>query len=305
MRWIEVTVRVSPSRLDLAGDLLLQAIPRGFVEFTDGPGSSRRLQAYLSADAAGRSVLSALRRSLRRAGARVEACVRSDTSWTRAFQARGRRVRVGRLVIQPPWMVPPADRRAVVRVSPGMAFGSGEHESTQLCLRAISRHVRAGATVIDLGTGSGILAIAAAKLGAARVLAIDNDPAAVSVARANVRANHVERFVTVRLGEGVARVRLRANLLVANLTADALPAILPDVPRCLAPGGRFVASGFTAARVPEVRRHLAAVGLAAAAVDRQKAWRAVHAVASGGTAARAAASSVVAERVGRRQARPA
>ena len=288
MRWIEIAVRVAPSRLDLAGDLLLQSVPHGFTESTDGRGPSRSLRAYLPANAAGRSVLSALARSLARVGARIQTRVRSDASWTRAWKARGRRVRVGRLVIQPPWMVPPADRRAVVRVSPGMAFGSGEHESTRLCLRAISRHVRHGDTVIDLGTGSGVLAIAAARLGAAKVLAVDNDPVAVAVARANVRANRVKRFVAVRQGDGLAGVRLKANLLVANLTADTLPAILRDVPRCLAPEGRLVASGFTTVRLRDVRGHLAAAGLVVDGIDRLKAWRAVHAVVPSATAGPAA-----------------
>lgn len=277
MKWIEVTVRVPLSGLEFAGDLLRGAIPQGFAQLGNGLGGCR-LQAYLPANAAGRSVLAALSRSLRRAGFRARTRVRSDAVWARAWKARGRRVRVGRLVIQPRWMVPPAGQRAVVRLSPGMAFGSGEHESTRLCLRAISRHVRPGATVIDLGTGSGILAIAAARLGAAKVLAIDNDPIAVSVARANVRANLVTRSVKVRRRDGLTGVRLRADLLLANLTAESLPGILPDVPRCLATNGRFVASGFTASRLRDVRRHLASVGLAVEGVVRQRSWCAVCAI---------------------------
>ena len=289
MRWIEIAVRVAPSRLDLAGDLLLQAVPHGFTESTDGRGPSRSLRAYLPANAAGRSVLSALARSLARVGARTQTRVRSDASWTRAWKARGGRVRVGRLVIQPAWMRRPSGRRAaVVRVDAGLAFGSGEHESTHLCLRALAGRVRHGDTVIDLGTGSGILAIAAARLGAAKVLAVDNDPVAVAVARANVRANRVKRFVTVRQGDGLAGVRLKANLLVANLTADTLPAILRDVPRCLAPEGRLVASGFTTVRLRDVRGHLAAAGLVVDGIDRLKAWCAVHAVVPSATAGPAA-----------------
>jgi ribosomal protein L11 methyltransferase len=134
-------------------------------------------------------------------------------------------------------------------------------------------------TVIDVGTGSGILAIAAARLGAARVLAIDSDPVAVAVASQNVRANHVADRVHVRAGVGLARVRLRADLIVANLTADALPGILAGVRRCLGARGRFVGSGFGAVRVNGVMRAMALAGLRPIEVDRLRGWRAVHAAA--------------------------
>jgi len=277
--WIEITVRVAPGRLDLTGDLLLQAAPQGIAEVADVDTSRCSLRLYLPAGPAGRSALTTLRRRLAGVGADFATRLRSDASWTRAWKASGRRIRVGRLIVQPTWMRRPAGGRTrVVRLNPGLAFGSGEHESTQLCLRAIARHVQPGATVVDLGTGSGILAIAAAKLGATHVLAIDNDPVAVAVARANVRTNRVGRAVRVRRDEGLSAVRLRADVLVANLTADTLAPVIPEARRCLAAAGRFVVSGFTTPRLPDVRRLLEAAGYAVAAVDRQRAWRAVHAV---------------------------
>jgi ribosomal protein L11 methyltransferase len=211
-------------------------------------------------------------------GAILTTRVISDTLWARAVRGSARRVRVGRIIVQPTWMRRPRGARlAVVRLNPGLAFGSGEHESTQLCLRALTRYVARGATVIDVGTGSGILAIAAARLGAERVLAIDNDPVAVSVARVNIRANGVRTVVAVRRGNGLVGVRPRADLLVANLTADTLPPVLHGAGRCLASGGRLVVSGFTAPRVRGVRHALAAAGFAVTGVDRLRAWRAVHA----------------------------
>lgn len=278
MKWIEVTVRVAPKRLDLASDLLRQAAPQGIVELDETRMSVRRVRAYLPAGTFGRSAVRGLRRRLTLLGATLTARVVSDTLWVRAAKAGGRRVRVGRVVVQPTWMRRPRWARvAVVRLAPGLAFGSGEHESTQLCLRALTRYAARGATVIDLGTGSGILAIAAARLGAGRVLAIDCDPIAVTVARANTRANRVDKVVSVQRRHGLAGVRLRADLLVANLTADTLPPILARARRCLAPGGRLVVSGFTAPRLREVRRALVAAGFAVTRVDRLRAWRAVHA----------------------------
>lgn len=160
-----------------------------------------------------------------------------------------------------------------------MAFGSGEHQTTQLCLAALERHLPAGATVIDVGTGSGILAIAAAKLGARRVLAIDTDPAAVRVARANVRANGVNGRVEVRVASGLTHTRLCADVILANLTASTLPRILTGVARLLKPGGWFVGSGFGAAAVREVVREVSSVGLRVERVASLRGWRAVRAVA--------------------------
>lgn len=294
MEWIEVAVRVARSRVDLAGDLLLRHCPQGFSEGADDRDGRRVLCAYLPAGAAGRTALGELKRALSRAavaGGRPEASARAaarratvrarvvtDAEWADAWKAFARPINIGRLTVQPTWMArPAAGRQTVVRLDPGMAFGSGEHASTQLCLHAIDRYVGNRATVIDLGTGSGILAIAAARLGAARVLAIDNDPVAVAVARANIRANRVARQVVVRRGQGLARVRSRADLIVANLTAEILPSILPDVPRCLTPGGRFVASGFSGSRLAGVRAQIVKSGLRVVATGRLQEWRAVHA----------------------------
>jgi ribosomal protein L11 methyltransferase len=248
------------------------------------------LRVYLPAGAAGRTALRALRRLLRGIVDRshIRTRVVSDAGWASAWKLHARPFTVGRILIQPSG-APSAKThrfgrghegvRAVVALDPGMAFGSGDHPSTQLCLLAIDQHLQRGAQMIDLGTGSGILAIAAAWCGARRVLAIDNDPVAVAVARANVRRNGVARRVTVRRGARLRGVGRRADLIVANLTADILPLVVDDVPRCLAPGGRFVASGFGSVRVAGVRRCVEAAGLRVVATRRLRGWCAVHAVA--------------------------
>lgn len=281
MKWIEVTVRVAPSRIDLVGDRLLRFSPQGFWHDRDGRGRSPALRAYVPATATGRAAVLNLRRALRSSipAASIRTRVVRDTRWANAWKAGVRRIRIGRLAIQPTWMrmKDNASDRAVIRLDPGMAFGTGEHPSTRLCLRAIERNLRAGSTVIDVGTGSGILAIAAVRLGAARVLAIDNDPTAVEVARANVRVNRVAHRVRVIRGEGLAHVRRRADLIAANLTAQTLPPILADVRRALVPGGRFVASGFGATRLRDVQQEIVRAGLRVDATERLGGWCAVHA----------------------------
>ena len=287
-----MSVDATRSWVEAVGDALLQHCPQGFSESAAGRAGHRLLRAYLPTGVDGRARLRLLRRAvLTLAGRpRVRTRVVSDAGWAALWKIHARPFLVGRILIQPSGGTVHADRRGdgraagragrrvVVRLDPGMAFGSGEHASTQLCLSAIERCVPHGSVLIDLGTGSGILAIAAARFGARRVLAIDNDPLAVAVARANVRRNGVARRVTVRRGEGLAGVRLRANLIVANLTADILPGVLDDVARCLVPGGGFVASGFGSPRVAEVRRRIRAAGLRVAATRRVRGWCAVHAV---------------------------
>ncbi len=288
MKWLEVAVTVRPTQAERAGDLLLRYSPQGFSD-TAAPHRRRVLRVYLPGGPISRSALPGLRRDLAGTVGLVAIETRrvENTAWLDAWKTHARPIRIGRLTIQPSWLPGRQARgRTVVRLDPGMAFGSGEHPSTQLCLAAVERHARRGARVIDVGTGSGILAIAAARLGAGRVLAIDDDPIAVAVARANARANRVAGRVRVREGGGLARVRFRADLIVANLTADLLPAILHDVVRCLAPGGRFVGAGFGTARAAEVRRALAEAGLRATRVEHLRGWRAVYAMAAQSRSAR-------------------
>lgn len=282
MGWIEVAVSVAPAEAEAAGDCLLRFCPAGLVDGPGARGRRRVLRAYLPATGAGRTALAGLRRLLRKQVPFAQIVSRRvrDEDWARSWRDRARPVCIGRLVVQPPWMPARAPRgRVLVRLDAGQAFGSGEHPSTQLCLAAIERHVRGGETVLDLGTGSGILAIAAARLGAHRVLALDDDGIAVAVARANARANGVGRQVAVRRALGLGQVRLRADLVVANLTPEILVRVLPDVPRCLSPGGRFVGSGFGPARVAGVVARAEAAGLRVVGVEARRGWRAVHAVA--------------------------
>ncbi len=281
MRWIEISLEVPRSDLEAAGDCLLRCCPSGLCEDKARGGSRRILRAYLPCTRAGRAALTRLWRELeRRVGSAAPATrVVDDADWTGAWHRYARPVRVGRLVVTPTRTRPQAlPGQVLVRLDAGQAFGSGEHPTTRLCLAAVERHVTGGETVLDLGTGSGILGIAAARLGARRVLAIDDDPIATSVARANARANGVAHSVTVRRARGLGRVRLRADLIVANLTAELLVGVLPHVVRCLAPGGRFVGSGFGRARVAEVSRLVKAAGLRLGRIEALRGWCAVHAV---------------------------
>lgn len=282
MRWLEISVGVPPEDSDVAGDCLLRHCPAGFSESAGRSRTRPRvLCCYLPSTRAGRIALARLRRALGHevASAAISVRVVGDTNWVGMWRAFAKPVHVGRITVVPTWMRPRArPGQALVWLDAGQAFGSGEHPSTQLCLAAVERFVRGGETVIDLGTGSGILAIASARLGARRVLAIDEDGIATSVALANARANGVLGRVMVRRTSGLSRVRLRADLIVANLTPGILAGVLPHVARCLVPGGRFVGSGFGPARAAEVARLAESSGLRVVEIEARRGWRAVHAV---------------------------
>ncbi len=285
MIWTEVAITVPRSRIDLVTAGVLALVPAGCAEVRRGPGARRTLLAYLVRGREGRRVLTRLRADLIRVCPTCTVQTRpvSDASWTDAWKAHARPVRIGRLTVVPSWWRDvDASARAIVRVDPGQAFGSGEHASTQLCLEAISRYVRDGTRVIDVGTGSGVLAIAAAALGASRVVAVDDDPIAVQVAGANSRLNGVAARIRVMAGDGLRRVRGRADLIIANLTADTLPAVLAGVRARLDVGGRFVGAGFTTARLGEVARLVRAAGLRITDQPSRRGWRAIHAVRVGG-----------------------
>jgi ribosomal protein L11 methyltransferase len=199
--------------------------------------------------------------------------------WVRAWRTAVRPMRIGRLVVAPTrCRVPRRPHDLVIRIDPGMAFGSGAHPSTRLCLRALVRLLRAAngrPAVLDIGTGSGILAIAAARLGAGRVWARDIDPVAVAIARRNVRRNGVARIIRVVRGAGVGRPRLRLHVIVANIVAETIAALLPDVRASLAAGGVFIGSGIVDDRLDDVLRAGAAAGLTPAGVLVSGEWRAV------------------------------
>jgi ribosomal protein L11 methyltransferase len=158
-----------------------------------------------------------------------------------------------------------------------MAFGTGQHPTTAACLHALAAHVRRDRAVLDLGTGSGVLAIAAARLGAYPVIALDTDPEACRAAAANCRRNGVASTVRVRCGSfETLRRRTPFALILANLTAAAHLALLPALRGCLAPGGRAVLAGILAWQAPAVRRAVREAGLAPVGRQRTGEWVALH-----------------------------
>jgi ribosomal protein L11 methyltransferase len=188
----------------------------------------------------------------------------ADRDWAEAWREHFRPLPVGRrLLVAPPWDVPPAPERIVLIIEPGRAFGTGHHGSTAGCLGLLERALdtKGADAVIDLGTGSGILAIAAARLGAASILALDDDPDAVAAATANAERNGVAEQVDCRLADAAALETAPAPLVLANLLAAAHLRLGARYRRLLRPGGTLLLGGNLDGEADAVRSALAAHGL--------------------------------------------
>ena len=184
--------------------------------------------------------------------------------WETAWKAHFSLLRIGQhLVIRPSWVEyqeEPED--VVIDLDPGMAFGTGYHPTTRMCLTFLERRVSPGMIILDLGTGSGILAVAAFRLGAAQTIGIDVDPIAVKVARSNCRANGLGKAVTLLRGS-LPHDKVPAescDMVVANISAKVIQEKANQILRVLRPGGTFTASGVIRQQAPEVANALASVG---------------------------------------------
>ena len=179
------------------------------------------------------------------------------------------------LVVKPTWETfHPGPEDRVIEIDPGMAFGSGTHETTGMCLSLLEEVISGGEEIIDVGTGSGILAIGAALLGAGHVLAVDIDPDAVRVAVENVRNNHVEDTVTVRQGDLLDRVSAVCDICVANIISDIIISFALPLKPHIRPGGLFICSGIVSQRSDEVTSALDASGYEILRKEKKGEWTA-------------------------------
>lgn len=196
-----------------------------------------------------------------------------EEDWATSWKAYFKPVRIGRhFLIKPTWEeVTPSLDDVVLELDPGMAFGTGTHPTTSLCLETLEKIVKPGMTVFDLGTGSGILAIAAAKLGA-RVEAVDLDAVAVKVAQENIELNQVQDRVTVKRGDLGSVIHGQADLVVANIIADVILLLLPDLKRILKPSGELLASGIIGHRSEDVERGIHEAGLEVIEKKENSGW---------------------------------
>jgi ribosomal protein L11 methyltransferase len=185
-----------------------------------------------------------------------------EEEWAEAWKAHYEPQHIGRrLVVCPSWQTYASDGEVVITLDPGMAFGTGLHPTTRMCLEALEEHLSRGAEVLDLGTGSGILAIAAAKLGASAVLALDTDPLAVRIAKENVLANGVREMVKVKEGS-LEMAKGSFDLIVVNILARTITDLIEKgLLDLLKPGGLLIAAGIMDSEEEEARKAIREWGL--------------------------------------------
>ena len=281
MRWIRIAIRCRPEAAEPAAAALIEAGCAGII---DEPEAA---VGYLPVDDSLEGRLLDLRDRLDRipadlqpAPAEIALTFVEEEDWANAWKAHFHPIRIGRrLVVAPSWSGYSAEPgQVVVELDPGMAFGTGTHPTTQLCLRALEAEIRGGERVIDWGTGSGLLAIAAARLGAAWVVGGDVDPLAAEVARENVRLNGVDDRVKVVIGESPACLRPDppADLVICNILAGVIMDLADDLAGILRPGGLLITSGIIDTRADEVARRLADSGLELRAMEREGEWVALQ-----------------------------
>jgi ribosomal protein L11 methyltransferase len=233
-----VTVRVFPGSqrdavppaLFAAGAQSIQELADSFVTHVHGQAVADDVVCAMTA--LGRDV-------------RVETEPTPDIDWSQQWKQSIGIQRLGRLTVAPPWLATGLDARNTIVIDPGMAFGTGEHATTRGVIRLLQNIVKSSDVVADLGAGSAVLAIAAAKLGAARVAAIEVDPDAIGNAMENVARNGVADRVTVIEGDASALLPLVApvNVITANIISSVLLELLPSMRSALAPGGHAILSG--------------------------------------------------------------
>jgi ribosomal protein L11 methyltransferase len=248
--WIEISFSGSPEALEGVTNRAFEIGACGMEETGGG------IRLFFPEGLAPEEILESLSqytRSLREMGFSISDPIPRpvpEEDWGLAWKAHFKPVRVGnRFVVKPPWekwTAEPDD--LVIDISPKMAFGTGSHETTRLCMEMLERHLRPGMTVLDVGTGSGILAVAALKLGAASALGLDVEEESVENAAENAGLNGVAERFDVRLGSvdnpGEAAPQGRAfDLILANIDRRTLVPMIPEFPRIAAPGAILILSG--------------------------------------------------------------
>lgn len=279
MKWVEIAVDAAPESQDAASNVLIEEGCAGTaVE------SGARVLGYLPVDDRLEDRLEAIRERVLRLPefglplGSTDISVRfvHDDGWATAWKRFFKPVRIGRIVVKPSWeeyAAIPGD--VIIDLDPGMAFGTGYHPTTQMCLAALQELIKGGETVLDVGTGSGILSIAAVKLGAAQAVGIDIDSVAVEVAEENVKRERLEDRIEIVRADSPLAFEGVADIAIANIIAKTIIQMAGDLRAKLVLGGKLITSGIIAERADEVRNALLEAGIRTLEVRQDGDWAAL------------------------------
>ncbi len=207
----------------------------------------------------------------------MEKVIIDDEDWKDKWKEYFKPAKVGeKIVVKPTWEpYEPRAEELVIEIDPGMAFGTGTHETTSLCIKLMEKYISKGDKVLDVGCGSGILAIGAALLGAGEVLGVEIDPVAVKIAEENIRLNKVENVAEAKYGDLTKGVDFKADLVVANLMADLVKLLSEDVAKHMEKEAYYISSGILDEQVVSVVDYMRTLGFKILEVKQDGMWCAV------------------------------
>ena len=279
--WKKVTVRVPLNMEDAVSDFFATLTGRGVCSREEG--GTVLVDVFLDAVSAGEQLSSIERFIEDLAGhgdlpgeTKIQVVEVPEEDWMAVFRSQHGPVRISeRMVVRPAWCDPVGPGDMVI--DPGMAFGTGTHATTSMCLELLDElaDIRPPVRMFDLGTGSGILAIAGAMMGIRNVLAVDIDPVVVKVAGENIRSNQVEGIVRVEEG-GVERAGAAYDVITANLSGSLLVSLAGEIVKYVAPSGSLIVSGITDGEKEKVLEAFTHYGLYAARVMEEDGWVAIR-----------------------------
>ena len=246
-------------------------------DLLDQPRDIVKVHMYLAPDENPAEILPLFKERLEASGVeyKLETSGIEQEDWQNAWKKYYHAMDIGqRLAIVPGWETYDTDR-IVITMDPGMAFGTGTHETTNLCLEALDEFVKGGERLLDIGTGSGILAIAALLLGAKSAEGVDIDPMCVRTAGENARLNGVQEQFQVLVGDLSDQAEGRYDIITANIVAAAILSLAPDLPSLMGPDTLFIASGIIDQKKDEVIAGLQKVGLQVVDVREKRGWECI------------------------------
>lgn len=286
MRWVEMTVAATASSADAVTGIMIDEGCGGTAVHGSSASVSDEVSVigYLPVDDRLEARLSRISERIRRLPELGLDLVSDelvlkwveDSDWADGWKQFFKPLHVGKIVVKPSWedyQAQPGE--LIVQIDPGMAFGTGNHDTTQLCLEALQELIRGGETVLDVGTGSGILAIAAAKLGAGRVVGLDIDSVAVEVAINNVADEGLNDILTIKRADSPEVFDETADVVVANIIASVIIGMARELREKTRVGGVLVVSGIILERAQEVIERLEQVGMRLMSTMQRGEWAAI------------------------------